>query len=289
MPVLKLAGGAALSGFRLDKLNRLIHAVDAGVSVHSAQYWHFVEVTRRPDARESDVLGRLLTYGPPLQAGGRWSAAVLVAPRPGTISPWSSKATDIARLCNLDFVRRVERGTVFHLAGAASDLVLPFLYDRMTETVLPSLDAAEDLFRHVAPKPMTSVDVLRDGAPAIEDANVRFGLALAPDEIDYLLAYFLRVGRNPTDVELTMFAQANSEHCRHKIFNASWVIDGRPVAESLFGMIRQTHTANPQGTVSAYSDNAAVMEGRVIRRMVADPVSRRYEYRQGLTHTLMKV
>ena len=289
MPVLKLAGGAALSGFRLDKLNRLMAAVDAGTSVHSAQFWHFVEVTREPDARERDVLTRLLTYGPPAPAAGNSSAEVLVAPRLGTISPWSSKATDIARLCNLDFVRRVERGTVFHLSGPADERILPLLHDRMTETVLPSLDAAEDLFRHVSPKPLTAVDVLGGGAGAIEEANVRFGLALAPDEIEYLVAYFLRANRNPTDVELTMFAQANSEHCRHKIFNASWVIDGQPEGESLFGMIRQTHRANPQGTVSAYSDNAAVMEGCVIRRFAADPKTRRYEYREGLTHTLMKV
>ena len=136
---------------------------------------------------------------------------------------------------------------------------------------------------------MTDIDVLGGGADAIAEANLRFGLALAPDEIDYLVAYFLRAGRNPTDVELTMFAQANSEHCRHKIFNASWIIDGRPETESLFGMIRRTHQANPQGTVSAYSDNAAVMEGRTVRRYFADPVSRRYAYHVGLTHTLMKV
>ncbi len=289
MAVLKLAGGAALSGFRLDKLNRLLCASDAGASVRSAQYWHFAEVTRVPDAREREVLDRLLTYGPPAPAAENWSGDVLVAPRLGTISPWSSKATDIARLCNLDFVRRVERGTVFHLSGAADDRIRPLLHDRMTETVLPSLDAAEELFRHVPPKPMTTVDVVGGGAAAIEEANVRFGLALAPDEIEYLVAYFLRVGRNPTDVELTMFAQANSEHCRHKIFNASWVIDGRPAGESLFGMIRQTHRANPQGTVSAYSDNAAVMEGRTIRRLAADPLTRRYHYREGLIHTLMKV
>ncbi len=151
----------------------------------------------------------------------------------------------------------------------------------MTETVLPSLDAADDLFRHVSPKPLTAVDVLAGGAAAIEEANVRFGLALAPDEIEYLVAYFLGAKRNPTDVELTMFAQANSEHCRHKIFNASWVIDGQPEGESLFGMIRQTHRAHPQGTVSAYSDNAAVMEGRAIRRFAADPKTRRYEYLRG--------
>jgi phosphoribosylformylglycinamidine synthase len=289
MAVLKLPGGAALSWFRLDKLNRSIRAVDAGASVHSAQFWHFVEVAREPDARERDVLGRLLTYGPLAPAAVNWAAEVLVTPRLGTISPWSSKATDIARLCNLDFVRRIERGTVFHLSADAGERILPFLHDRMTETVLPSLDAADDLFRHVLPKPLTEVDVLGGGATAIEEANVRFGLALAPDEIEYLVASFLRAGRNPTDVELTMFAQANSEHCRHKIFNASWVVDGRPAGESLFGMIRQTDLANPQGTVSAYSDNAAVMEGRTIRRFAADPTTRRYGYREGLTHTLMKV
>ena len=304
MPVLKLPGGAALSRFRLDKLNARIQETDARAAVRSTRHWHFAEVTREPDAREREVLDRLLTYGPPAAGEDTGTVPVLVTPRLGTISPWSSKATDIARLCNLDFVRRIERGTVFHLAPSdgrrraaaagpepAFDTarILPLLHDRMTETVLPSMDAAADLFRHVAPRPMTDIDVLGGGAAAIAEANVRFGLALAPDEIEYLVTYFLRAGRNPTDVELTMFAQANSEHCRHKIFNASWVIDGRPEAESLFGMIRRTHQANPQGTVSAYSDNAAVMEGRVARRYFADPLSRRYAYHDGLTHTLMKV
>jgi phosphoribosylformylglycinamidine synthase len=293
MPVLELAGGEALSRFRLDKLNARIRELDARAEVRSTRHWHFVEVTRQPDASEREVLDRLLTYGPPAAGDDAGAVPAVVTPRLGTISPWSSKATDIARLCNLDFVRRIERGTVFHLAssgpGFDSACILPLLHDRMTETVLPSLDAAADLFRHVAPKPMTDIDVLGGGATAIAEANVRFGLALAPDEIAYLVAYFLRAGRNPTDVELTMFAQANSEHCRHKIFNASWVIDGRPEPDSLFGMIRRTHEANPQGTVSAYSDNAAVMEGRTIRRYFADPVSRRYAYHDGLTHTLMKV
>jgi phosphoribosylformylglycinamidine synthase len=295
MPVLKLPGGAALSVFRLDKLNRLLDIAGAQRPVVSTRHWHFVEVTRAPDDRESAILGRLLTYGPAAPEGGACATAVLVTPRVGTISPWSSKATDIARLCNLDFVTRVERGTMFHLGGgeaaSAGDLaaVVPYLHDRMTETVLPSLDAADSLFRHVPPKPLTAVDVLGGGAAAIAEANTRFGLALAPDEIDYLVSYFTQHRRNPTDVELTMFAQANSEHCRHKIFNASWVLDGVPQADSLFGMIRKTHQSNPQATVSAYSDNAAVMEGRTIERYFADPVSRRYAYHEGLTHTLMKV
>src|SRR5512140_28477 len=289
MPVLELPGGAALSRFRLDKLNARIRDVDAGAAVRSTRHWHFVEVTREPNAREREVLDRLLTYGPPAGEADPGTDPVLVTPRLGTISPWSSKATDIARLCNLDFVRRIERGTVFHLSRTDRAAVLPLLHDRMTEAVLPSIESAAELFHHVAPRPMTDIDVLGGGADAIAEANLRFGLALAPDEIEYLVSYFLRAGRNPTDVELTMFAQANSEHCRHKIFNASWVIDGRPETESLFGMIRRTHQANPQGTVSAYSDNAAVMEGRLARRYFADPVSRRYAYHAGLTHTLMKV
>ena len=154
---------------------------------------------------------------------------ILVTPRLGTISPWSSKATDIARQCGLEgLVRRVERGTAFHLDGDPGDLAaaLPLLHDRMTEAVLASLDEADLLFRHVAPKPLAEIDVLARGRAAVEEANAAMGLALAPDEVDYLLAYFEGQRRNPTDVELTMFAQANSEHCRHKIFNASWVVDG---------------------------------------------------------------
>ena len=295
--ILPLRGGSALSSFRLDKLNRQIEERGSRLRVAFATYWHFVETTRDPSTAERTVLERLVTYGwagtearPPavaLPGGGR---DVLVTPRPGTISPWSSKATDIARLCNLDFVRRIERGTVFHLEGDGhlAD-VLPVLHDRMTEAVLGSLDEAAQLFRHVAPKPLTEVDVLARGADAIVEANRRFGLALAADEIDYLVDYFRRAGRNPTDVELTMFAQANSEHCRHKIFNASWVVDGEPQSESLFGMIRRSHEANPQGTVSAYSDNAAVMEGARVSRFFAHPETGRYGYEEDLTHTLMKV
>ncbi len=295
MPVLRIPGGSALSLFRLDKLNRLLGQAQAGASVVSARHWHFVETSREPDGRELGILDRLLTYGPPAPPAAASAATVLVTPRLGTISPWSSKATDIARLCNLDFVNRIERGTVFHLDGPAGEAlanleaVLPLLHDRMTEAVLSSVDAADGLFRHVSPKPMTEIDVLAGGAAAIDEANTRFGLALAPDEVEYLVAYFTRLRRNPTDVELTMFAQANSEHCRHKIFNASWVVDGSPQPDSLFGMIRKTHQANPQGTVSAYSDNAAVMEGKTVERYFADPVTRRYGYHRGLTHTLMKV
>jgi phosphoribosylformylglycinamidine synthase len=297
MTVLKLGGGAALSAFRLDKLNARVRAVQPGVEVRSARFWHFVEIDtpewgQTPMAAvESDpmlILRRLLTYGTPApEAAGR---TVLVTPRLGTISPWSSKATDIARQCGLTSVRRIERGTLYSLdASGPLDPVLPFLHDRMTETVLGSFDEADELFHHLPPKALTTVDVTGRGRHAIEDANSAFGLALAPDEIDYLVSYFSDHGRNPTDVELTMFAQANSEHCRHKIFNASWVIDGEAQPHSLFGMIRTTHAANPRGTVSAYSDNAAVMEGRLARRFFVDPSTGRYGYHDDLTHTLMKV
>jgi len=290
MAVLHVRGGLALSAFRLDKLNVRLHAVVGHLTVASARFWHFVEAARELDTGERATLERLLAYGTPGPEREPSGRLVLITPRIGTISPWSSKATDIARQCGLDAVRRIERGTAYHLDGEGDPAAaLPVLHDRMTETVLASLDEAAELFRHVAPKPLNEVDVLGAGRAAIEAANTALGLALAPDEIDYLVEYFTGARRNPTDVELTMFAQVNSEHCRHKIFNASWVIDGAPRRESLFGMIRETHRANPQGTVVAYSDNAAVMEGRTVRRFFADPSTGGYGYHEDLTHTLMKV
>jgi len=292
MPILEFPGGTALSEFRLDKLNRALSAT--GVVVAATRFWHFVEAVREPGAAERATLERLLTYGPDMPlppAGAQRGRLALVTPRLGTISPWSSKATDIARQCGLaGLVRRIERGTAFHLEGNSEPAAaLPLLHDRMTETVLRSLGEADALFRHVAPRPLAEVDVLAGGRAAIEQANAALGLALAPDEIDYLLAYFAERRRNPSDVELTMFAQANSEHCRHKIFNASWLVDGAPQQQSLFQMIRATEQASPTGTVSAYSDNAAVMEGRRVRRFMVEPASGRYLYRDELTHTLMKV
>jgi phosphoribosylformylglycinamidine synthase len=293
MVILKLPGGTALSGFRLDKLNAQIGAACPGLRVAATQHWHFVEVTRAPSIQEQATLQRLLRYGPePPPAAARRGRMVLVMPRLGTISPWSSKATDIARQCGLGhLLRRVERGTAYHLEGDLADPspALPLLHDRMTEAVMAALDEADGLFRHIEPRPLTEVDVLHLGRDAIVEANTTLGLALAPDEIDYLLAYFEAEGRNPTDVELTMFAQANSEHCRHKIFNAAWVVDGEPMPRSLFQMIRQTEEKSSQGTVSAYSDNAAVIEGRLQRRFFADPATGAYAFHDEETHILMKV
>jgi phosphoribosylformylglycinamidine synthase len=293
MAILRLPGGAALSDFRLEKLNDALRTARPGLHVTAAQHWHFVETSREPAEAERAALRRLLEYGPPPPPAAHLRGRMLlVTPRLGTISPWSSKATDIARQCGLgELVRRIERGTAFHLHGDSGDAgaALGVLHDRMTEAVLTSFEQADLLFRHVAPKPLAEVDVAARGRAALEEANAAMGLALAPDEVDYLLDYFRGRGRNPTDVELTMFAQANSEHCRHKIFNASWVVDGEPQPRSLFQMIRETERASPQGTVSAYSDNAAVMEGRTVARFMVDPASGRYLYREDPTHTLMKV
>src|SRR6267143_6719910 len=238
--ILKLRGSRAVSAFRLDKLNSRLATIQQSVRA-AAEHWHFVEVDRALDARETEVLERLLQYGEPAPAGeGRM---LLSVPRLGTISPWSSKATDIARRCGLEAVRRIERGTAWFFLGGHSldsDLhrILGLIHDRMTETALGSLDEVEALFRHYDPKPFAVVKVLAGGRAALEDVNIALGLALAPDEIDYLLAHYCSIGRDPTDVELTMFAQANSEHCRHKIFNASWIIDGVSQEETLFGMIK---------------------------------------------------
>ena len=291
--ILKLRGSPALSAFRLDKLKASL----TGVSYARVQteYWHFVESERPLNGAEHEVLARLLTYGPAAEKEGRGDL-FLVVPRFGTVSPWASKATDIAHSCGLAAVKRVERGVAYWfgkgLIGKFSDdekaRIAAAIHDRMTEVVLQDLDAAAGLFAHVAPRPLSTVDLLGLGRAALVAANSEMGLALSPDEIDYLAENFTRMGRNPTDVELMMFAQANSEHCRHKIFNADWVIDGAKQDHSLFGMVRETHKAHPQGTIVAYSDNAAVMEGGPAQRFYPAPGGR-YGYKAESVHTLMKV
>ena len=291
MPILRLRGSTALSAFRRAKLDAALQVLHPGLAVAASEFWHFVEIERQPDGAERARLDGLLRYGdPPSGDAPPGTALYLVTPRLGTISPWSSKATDIARNCGLGFVRRIERGVAHHVAGggAARERIAAALHDRMTETVLDRLEAADALFRHLPPRPLEQVPVLAGGRPAIERANAAMGLALSADEIDYLVEVFTRLARDPTDVELTMFAQANSEHCRHKIFNASWIVDGTPREHTLFGMIRTTHAANPQGTVLAYADNAAVLAGGVARRFFADPDGI-YRAHEELTHYLAKV
>ena len=296
--LLTLRGRNALSPFRITKLTAAITAARPGHLIEriGATYWHFVEVERELTSSERATLARLLTYGPHDEAANDDGAFMLVVPRPGTISPWSSKATDIARNCGLAPVRRIERGVGYRIAtrggsplsDAERTALLPLLHDRMTESVFASLDDARLLFSHFAPKPLTTIPLLAQGRAAIECANAELGLALAPDEIDYLDANFRRIGRDPTDVELMMFAQANSEHCRHKIFNASWIVDGVLQDQSLFAMIRHTHAASPQGTIVAYADNAAVIEGATVRRFYPDGAGR-YGAHVEPTQILMKV
>jgi phosphoribosylformylglycinamidine synthase len=294
--VLTLRGARALSDFRQQKLLEAVcSAVPAVASVH-AEYQHFVDVDRTLDADELRVLEQLLGHGPrpPDPPTG---PALLVIPRFGTISPWSSKATDIAHGCGLEVVRRVERGIRYTLAAragvtldaAAVDRAAPYLFDRMTQVWVREVSEAERLFAHAEPAPSRRIELLGQGRAALVRANQELGLALAEDEIDYLLSSFQDLGRNPTDVELMMFAQANSEHCRHKIFNATWFIDDEPQPHSLFDMIRHTHATTPRGVLSAYRDNAAVMAGSQGLRLFPDPKTSVYRKVDEDVHILMKV
>ena len=292
-PLRVLRGSSALSAFRLDKLRAaLIQSHPAILSIDGA-FVHFVQASRDLDSREFEVLRQLLTYGG-ASAPASEGETFLVIPRIGTISPWASKATDIARNCGLDTVQRIERGTQFSvrcdgaMRAETRTAIINAIHDPMTETVRHSLDAAAELFVAQSPPPLTRVPLMADGVQALGRANADMGLALAVDEIDYLFDYYQRIARDPTDVELMMFAQANSEHCRHKIFNASWTIDGEAKSASLFAMIRNTHRVAPGGTVVAYSDNSAVMQGTTIARFFPDAKGR-FEFHDDETHILMKV
>ncbi len=294
--ILRLPGARALSQFRVDKLLRQAREALPKLSGIRAQYWHFVKLGRPLTHGERDVLEKLLTYGPRAGHEDPSDSLALVVPRLGTISPWSSKATDIAHACGLDAVERIERGIAVSFepaAGIALDArgrrtLFPLIHDRMTETVLGSLAEADALFHDVKPQPLVQVHLLEQGAAALETANRTMGLALSADEIAYLGEYFSRIRRNPTDVELMMFAQANSEHCRHKIFNADWVIDGEVMADSLFRMIKHTHSQHPEGTLIAYADNAAVIEGAKVTRLRPDAQGV-YRSNDEYTHIVLKV
>ena len=289
-----LRGSPALSAFRITKLLARFQAANLPVSNIYAEYMHFAELSAPLSDEEQTRLASLLTYGPHLSSHTPAGKLLLVTPRPGTISPWSSKATDIAHNCGLQQVVRLERGVAYYVEASTLSAdqwqrVAAELHDRMMESVFGSLQEAENLFAHHQPAPVASVDMLRQGRSALEEANRRRGLALAEDEIDYLLDAFTTLNRNPNDIELYMFAQANSEHCRHKIFNADWVIDGEQQPKSLFKMIKNTFEKTPDHVLSAYKDNAAVMEGSDVGRFFADRDGDRYGYHQEPTHILMKV
>jgi phosphoribosylformylglycinamidine synthase len=295
--MLILPGAPALSDFRTTRLLAAVTARGHAVQTLTARFVHFVQSRRDLDADERRTLAALLTYGP--RSGDDGKAATLstdglivVIPRPGTISPWSSKSTDIAHVCGLDAIERIERGIAYELRAASRltreqlRAIAPALYDRMTEAAIFALDDAAQLFVHEQPRPLRTIG--RERA-ALAEANQQLGLALSDDEIDYLAANFARLERDPTDVELMMFAQANSEHCRHKIFNADWIIDGEPQPKSLFAMIKNTYARNSRGVLSAYRDNAAVIEGAQGERWFADVDSHVYARSVEPIDILMKV
>ncbi|NOH98039.1 phosphoribosylformylglycinamidine synthase [Vibrio sp. 99-70-13A1] len=291
-----LRGSPALSEFRVNKLLELCRELSLPVTGIYAEFAHFADLTADLDASEVEKLEKLLTYGPTIEEHEPEGLLLLATPRPGTISPWSSKSTDIAHNCGLAKVSRLERGTAFYIETSSelSELQLvelkAILHDRMMEVVFTDFESAAALFTVAEPAPYAEVDLLTGGRKALEQANVTLGLALAEDEIDYLLESFTeKLGRNPTDIELMMFAQANSEHCRHKIFNADWTIDGVKQDKSLFKMIKNTFETTPEHVLSAYKDNAAVMTGSEVGRFFPDPETRQYNYHQEKTHILMKV
>ena len=293
--MLTLPGAPAYSRFRLDKFLEDLRSLCPAVSSAAARHMHFADLERDLDEQEMRLLKRLLSYGPTRKVAFPEGSVLLVVPRFGTISPWSSKATDIAHNCGLAAVRRLERGVAWHIvsrrpldAEELHALAAP-LHDRMTESVVQRVEDAARLFERHVPAPLGCVDILGGGRAALAAANGELGLALSDDEVDYLLAHYRGAGRNPSDAELMMFAQANSEHCRHKIFNASWVVDGEPQPKSLFAMIRNTHEKSPGGVLSAYKDNASVIEGWVAERFFPTPADARYEFVAEPVHILMKV
>jgi phosphoribosylformylglycinamidine synthase len=296
--ITEFEGGQALGGFRIQQLLPRLQAVHPQVAGISARYVHLIATPQPPTPAERERLQALLTYGEP-HDGAAEGPLLVVTPRLGTVSPWASKATDIAHNCGLA-VKRIERVMEYRLqvqggwrgkpqlAADQLEAIAALLHDRMTESVVAERAEAARLFTELQAQPMEHVDVLAGGRGALEEANRRFGLALAEDEIDYLVQAFTTLGRNPTDVELMMFAQANSEHCRHKIFNATFAIDGVPQEKSLFGMIRNTHQAHPEHTIVAYADNAAVMEGHAVERFLPGEGGV-WHKSQATHHVLMKV
>jgi phosphoribosylformylglycinamidine synthase len=290
--ILQLPGGPAHSASRIAKLLSQVQGVVPDVRIIASRFLHLVDAERELAASEQGKLQALLTYGPRHVDDAPPGQRLLVVPRPGTTSPWSSKATDIAQVCDLTAVRRIERGVAFFLDAAkiltSAELqqIAALLHDRMTEAVFTAGDDVAQLFASAQPRPLATVPRTLAGLNA---ANAALGLALSADEVDYLQASFERLGRDPTDVELMMFAQANSEHCRHKIFNASFSIDGVPQEKSLFAMIRNTHAAAPKGVLSAYKDNASVIEGWQGERYFPDPDSGVYRAESESIDILMKV
>lgn len=283
-------GVDALPEFQRQKLLDQLNNVEPSIVSISAEYIHFVETTAKLSPDEKKVLQALLTYDTPYQNDSS-GQLFLVAPRPGTISPWSSKATDIAHNSGLEKVAKVERGIAYYVLSKEKldrQKVAAMLHDRMLQTVFTSVDEASSLFKHEKPATYNEVDILQKGRIELIRANAAQGLALSEDEIDYLYKSYKNIGRNPTDVELMMFGAVNSEHCRHKIFNAEWIIDGEKQPKSLFKMIKNTYEKTPENVLSAYSDNAAVLKGHLSNQFLPDPKTGKYSYRHEPSHLVIK-
>ena len=284
--MLIIEGDQALSPFRIQNLQRLIHAYTSKVTNISTRFVHFVHTNDELTQDEHSKLEALLSKSTSSSNDSKTDLALLVTPRFGTISPWSSKATDIAHNCGLEKVNRVERGVWYQFAlsealtSEENQQLVASLHDRMTESVSTSLDDGQKLFIEEAKRELKQISLDGDAKSALQKANQEMGLALAEDEIEYLIENYKTLGRAPTDVELMMFAQANSEHCRHKIFNASWEIDGQPKQESLFGMIKNTYKHSSENILSAYSDNAAVIVGHKASRFHVNPANHQYQFDQ---------
>ena len=288
-----LRGASALSLFRIQKLAQKAAALGLPQAEIASEYWYFVSSPAALDAAQTEKLQALLS-AVRVDTPAAGQSLFLITPRIGTISPWSSKATDIAHNCGLDGVERIERGMAVYVSGSLHDNEraqwASLLHDRMTESVLPDFQSAEQLFAAHEDQSFDTVDVLGGGRAALEAADKNMGLALSSDEMDYLLENYRALNRNPSDVELMMFAQANSEHCRHKIFNADFILNGEKQEKSLFRMIRDTHEASPQGTVVAYKDNSSVIEGAEIERFYPNAdQGQAYGFHKENTHIIMKV
>ena len=288
-----LRGASALSLFRIQKLAQKAAALGLPQAEIASEYWYFVSSPAPLDAAQTEKLQALLS-AVRVDTPAAGQSLFLVTPRIGTISPWSSKATDIVHNCGLDGVERIERGMAVYVSGSLHGNEraqwASLLHDRMTESVLPNFQSAEQLFAAHEDQSFDTVDVLGGGRAALEAADKSMGLALSSDEIDYLVENYRALNRNPSDVELMMFAQANSEHCRHKIFNADFILNGEKQPKSLFRMIRDTHEASPQGTVVAYKDNSSVIEGAEIERFYPNAgQGQAYGFHKENTHIIMKV
>ena len=296
--MLRLRGSQAYSDFRIQKLLNTVKETFESVERIDTEFQHLIKLndeSQSLDKDELEKLERLLTYGPSMSEVEHKGQRLYVLPRFGTISPWSTKASDIVAHCGLDKVSRVERGIAFYIS-AKEDLtsdeltqLASLLHDPMTESVVTDLDEAAGLFREELPKPLFEVPLLTEGKSALEFANKELGLALSDDEIDYLVSSYNDLKKNPTDVELMMFAQVNSEHCRHKIFNADWIVDGESKEHSLFRMIRETHMQNPHGTLVAYSDNSSVLAGSKSERFFPNAETKEYQSVEEDIHILCKV